>query len=158
MDVRSRRPLRFEALEDRIFLSTTQTHLHAAAVHGRASHAQPISGTLQIISGSTSNTQQLTGTGNLSPLGSVTVTGTFTQHSNGTGKAVVTLTGSQGAIDINVTVKNTHASQGSQQMHFTITGGSGSYAHASGQGTATQLAGTDSNVQNLSIHGTLKIA
>ena len=134
MKRKSRRALRFESLEDRVFLSVSGHSIAAArAAHVRV-HSIPLTGTIVLPSPMSDTSVVATqGTGNVHPLGSVNVTGTLTSTpDNGGGD--LTLRGQGGSVTMVFTVSIPRAHI-LPSFHFNITGGSGAYAGAAGHGT-----------------------
>lgn len=148
MDVKRRYSLLFDALEDRVFLSVA---------HPGAVHPSVLQGTLQIPvpAGTTvPATISIEGNGNVSPLGPVSALGTLTAGAQGSG-GIVDLASGRGGIVLNFSVTTPHSGRGKPQIHFTITGGTGAFTNASGEGTATESRGNGPDMLELHLHGTI---
>ncbi|MDR3638858.1 MAG: hypothetical protein P4L84_33940 [Isosphaeraceae bacterium] len=149
MDVKTRRSLHFDSLEDRVYLSVA---------HGTHARPSTLSGSLVIplpAGGGSGGTLSIEGNGNVSPLGPVSALGTLTSNSHG-GGGVVNLAGGDGGVVLNFHVTTPHGRNAKPQIRFTVNGGTGSFTNASGQGTATEAVGSSVNTVVLKLHGTLK--
>jgi hypothetical protein len=86
-------------------------------------------------------TQELRGTGTVAPLGAVYLSGQLLTPgfvAQGRAMATLTLTNSAGSVTLQlVGPPQPGFSQPPASFQYTITGGTGAYAHASGSGTAT---------------------
>jgi hypothetical protein len=133
-----RRP-EFESLESLTLLSgfATATHSVAAEVAERATNLGPIvlAGTARgtYRSGATAGSPvTFSATGNISPLGRSTIKGSFqVTVLNPTGTVVISA-GRRGAVTADL-----GGTASSNVVRYTITGGSGRFAGATGSGTAT---------------------
>lgn len=150
MDVKARRSLQFDSLEERIFLSVA---------HARLSPGSTLKGTLQIplpADGGSSSTLSIEGNGNVSPLGPVSALGTLTSDSHRGGGGKVDLASGQGGIVLKFSVNTPHGRRAKPQIRFVIDGGTGTFTNASGQGTATEVRGGNPHMLLLKLRGTLQ--
>lgn len=149
MDVKSRRALQFDGLEDRVYLSVAHgAHAHPTALNGSIQiplPADPFSSTLSIV-----------GNGNVSPLGPVSALGTLTSDGHGGGGGVVDLASGDGGIVLHVQATPAHGRHAPPHVRFTIDGGTGKFTNATGQGTATETTGAGMDMLVLKIHGTIR--
>jgi hypothetical protein len=144
---------RLEQLEDRIALNSSPTPLtlstspvpldhqaHSASAHTHLSGEVSGTWSAQPPPPDGGTTQSLTGTGQVAPLGTVQATGTLvTPGFVGTGQTTgtMTLTTASGSITIQLAGPPQPGFSGPPtRFHFTITGGTGSFAGATGQGRA----------------------
>jgi hypothetical protein len=149
MDVKARRSLQFDGLEDRVYLSVT---------HAGRPHPTALKGSLRIpvpADSGPAGAVSIAGNGNVSPLGPVSALGTLTSGANGGGGGVVDLAGGDGGIVLHFQVSAGRGRHAIPHIRFTVDGGTGSFTNATGQGTATESLGASPNTLVLKIHGTL---
>ena len=148
MDVKSRRALQFDGLEDRVYLSVA---------HGAHAHPTALKGSLQIPippDSGAAGTISIAGNGNVSPLGPVSALGTLTANAQG-GGGVVDLASGDGGIVLHFQVGAAPGRHSAPHVRFTIDGGTGKFTNATGQGTATEVSGSH-GLLVLKIHGTIQ--
>lgn len=146
MDVRTPRVFQFDALEARVCLSAA----HASALHGTV-----IKGTLEVPvpPGTTvTSTLSIEGNGNISPIGPVSALGTLNPNTGG----IVDLASGDGGLVVDLTATATHGHGAKPRVDFTIIGGTGTYTHASGEGTVVEIAGRHSSTVLIQFRGTLQ--
>lgn len=144
MDVRTPRVFQFDALEERVCLST----YHAGALHGsvmKGSIEVPVSPATTL-----SSALSIEGNGNVSPLGPVSALGTLNPNEGG----VLDLASGDGGIVVNLGGTARHGRAGKPRVHFTINGGTGTFTHASGHGTIDERPGH--GMLALQFHGSLR--
>jgi hypothetical protein len=112
---------------------------HPVALHGQVTGATTVNPTIPDVGGSLT----FHGSGSLRQLGSVQATGTF--HTPGFiavghTTASVVLTNTRGSINVNLTSGPEQGFSGPDGPYtYTIDGGTGAYAHATGHGQATAI-------------------
>jgi len=157
MERKSRRVLRFESLEHRVYLSVSGHSIAAArAAHVRA-HSTPLTGTI-ILPMPTGNASEVAthGTGDVHPLGIVNVAGTLPSTPDSGGGAL-TLNGQRGSVSLVFRIELSRRPRGLPSFHFNVVGGSGSYANASGHGTMSWKFDSQP-VLDFKLHGTMRPA
>jgi hypothetical protein len=156
MELKSRHALRFESLEDRVYLSVSGHKIAAARAAHVSGHSMPLNGTIRLTLPTTdATTVGAQGTGNVHPLGTVSVTGTLVSTSSESGGGDLTLNGQRGSVSLVMNVKPQHGGLGMPSVHFTVTGGSGSYDNASGHGTMSFLFTRQPSL-SFKVHGTFR--
>jgi hypothetical protein len=155
MERKSRRALRFDSLEGRVYLSVSGHSIAAAkAAHVRG-HTMPLTGTIQLpMPAGNALVVATQGTGKVHPLGTVDVAGTLTSTS-APGGGSLTLNGQRGSVSFVFSVQFPRGPHILPSFRFTITGGSGAYEGASGHGTMVWKL-QQQPVLSFQLHGTMR--
>jgi hypothetical protein len=155
MERKSRRALRLDSLEGRVYLSVSGHSLGSASAAHVRSHSVSLTGTLKLpMPSGDANVVATQGTGNVHPLGRVNVAGTLTSTGDA-GGGNLTLNGQSGSVSLVFSVQPPHGLDGLPSFHFTITGGSGAYEGASGHGTLLWKL-EHQPVISFQLHGTMR--
>jgi hypothetical protein len=143
----SRRP-GFDALEDRVSLSVAPA-AHAASTALKGALLIPVpAGTAP------GNSLRIEGNGNIAPLGPVSALGTLNENGRGVGSGTLDLASGDGGIVVDLQATAGHGRHAAPKIRFTIIGGTGSFTHAAGSGTATESGGK-SGLLTFTLRGTL---
>jgi hypothetical protein len=152
MSARPRRAYQFEVLEGRALLSTAHFLRPGVVemVRAKAPRVQILSGTIRgtfqlsdaNFDGNTTAT--INASGRVTLLGSVTATGTVTGIVGTPGaplRGTLTLTGGQGSVVLGLSGTTPRSLRKLPRIQVTVEGGTGAFANASGQGTASITSG-----------------
>jgi hypothetical protein len=132
-------PTRADRLEDRLALSHGTIHRAAPLVHPHGHAAAPAAAIA--LSGTIAGATPLVGSGTVSPLGAVTGTGRLTARGGEpvTYTGTVTLVGADGSLTASLFGRPVGPEHPGEPvaLTYTITGGTGAFAGATGRGPAT---------------------